>query len=406
MRDSTGAAPQEAEAPARSGRVPPEVLARRRAAERAVIRLAQLKVISEAVGQTARVLILGAWPCATGRFVNTTEVNYLAVLRGRVPETIRRHVRDLERDGWVRDYSLANGGRGVVRGVRYGIDMSGLIDRIAEVEEEAELRRKEERARAEARALLKPLKGRLRRLLRRPTGAALAQQAAELLSSIPRRFIGLTLAAMRLMIDTAERLLGATEAREPVDNLPSGPTETSDPSQDSAAPTNTQEDESIRRGPAGEDRDAHAGAPGREMATGNHATVQQRGDEGEATFDIGLREAMTLLPERLRAEVEETYGPDGPRGLWLGLNDAAAVVWHEVGGDEFTRQQVIGMLGPRQGAVLLLLVASRVVRTGTVPVRDVSAYAVVCTRKAVRGAFMWGSGLRSAVRAGRPTVPT
>lgn len=112
---------------------------------------------------------------------------------------------------------------------------------------------------------------------------------------------------------------------------------------------------------------------------------------------------MGLLPDGLRRDVEETYGGDGPRGLWLGLGDAASVVWQSAGGDEFTRERMIAALGPQQGAVLLLLVAARI-RTGTV--RDVSAYAGGCTMRAVRGAFMWGAGLRSAVRKGRSPVLT
>jgi DNA-binding Lrp family transcriptional regulator len=390
--------------------VPPAVLARRQAAERAVGRLTQLGIIGEAVGQTARVLILGAWPCATGRFVNTTEVNYLSALRGRSTETVRRHVRELEREGWVRDVSLANGGRGAVQGVRYGIDVSTLIERSAEVEGEAEQRRKAERAKAEARALLRLLKGRLRRLLHGVcrAGGVLAEEVADLLSGIPRRFGKLALAAMWSMIDAAERLLGSAEAQEAVDNRQRGPTRMGDRAEDPVGPTDTQDDESICKGSAGEDQTEVSGAPRRETTRRGHPPAQpERGAEAGATagatFDIGLREAMGLLPDGLRRDVEETYGGDGPRGLWLGLGDAASVVWQSAGGDEFTRGRMIAALGPQQGAVLLLLVAARI-RTGTV--RDVSAYAGGCTMRAVRGAFMWGAGLRSAVRKGRSPVLT
>ena len=405
MRDTTGAAPREAEAPTRGGRVPPEVLARRRAAERAVTRLTELKVITETVGRTAYVLIRGAWPCATGRLVNTTEANYLAALRNRSTSALQKHVQVLEEGGWVRNCTLANGARGSAQGVRFGIDVSGLIERLGEVEDEAERRREAERAKAEARALLKPLKGRLRRLLHCPRGAAFAERTAELLASIPRRFTDLTLGTMRSMIEAAERLLGAAEGREPVDNLSSGSTKTSDRARDLAGPTDTPEDESNRKGPAGENRTAGATAPENEAVTRSHAPGQRR-EESDTAFDIRLCEAMALVPEELRTEVEETYGPDGPRGLWLGLGDAAAVVWHRVGGDEATRRRVMAALGPQQGAVLLLLVAARAERSGMVPVHDVSAYATGCATKAIRGAFMWGSGLRSAVGARGSPVRT
>jgi hypothetical protein len=373
---------------------PREVWAKRNVVTSAAAQLRSAGVLSSTLEGTIRVLAAGAWPCASGRFVNAVEASHLAGLLGCTGETLRQHVRALEGAGWVRDVTMANGARTVVRGRRFGIDLTPLLDRAGEAESAARGHREELSAMGEERQRLRQLKGRLRRVVTAAEreGRIATAEAVAALAALPRRFHQLGLDALRRLAAAAAAALAALgRASEAHETDVRGHAKLCDRAPADLRPTNTSEERSMSRGPAGEDSGEARGTP--------ESSNTGRGEGG--VFDLRATELLALLPREMRETVEELYGGD-ERTLWEGVDQAAQALWCDAGGDARTRETVMAGLGQRQGAALLLLVHARTGRGG---VRDMGAYAVGCARRAAVGTFMWGAGARAALTRQEGRVP-
>lgn len=321
-----------------------------------------------------QVLATGARKCKTGGLVNGYSVRFLSEAFGRDRSTVNRILHKLEDQGWIVNRSAANGQRGFLNGVILGIDVSPVLDRADEVKE---FRRQRSRYLVEAdrlRSRLKSLKGQLRRFVERTQeqGLDIAEQAATLLASVPRRFCKLTIEDLKAMASSILEML-RTVKRESVGraNLqhPCGT--------DEEPNTDTLNKDNLSIGAAGEDQ-----------PSGNAANRTRTGAE----FDIELSEALKLLtPEEM--EDLELQQPRDANQMWWVLSGYAAHRFHLGGGCQQTTQRIFETLGLSQGTVLLLLVGEAAERG---VVRNAVSYARSCARKALDGQFMWGAGVRVA----------
>lgn len=357
---------------------------------------AMLRTISQAreaglmtarLADYAQHLALGSRACPmSGGRVNGFGVEHFCGKVHKERSTVNRMTRQLERDGWIIVRTPSNGLRGRSHSGRiYGIDLRPLIAREAEVLEAVEQCRAENREGRELRDTLRAEKGRVTRLLAAAEDAGQAEradQAAKMLSSIPRRFTKLTLDELRTMVDAVEQFFDDIEARDhqnPEAHEASGRAEMQHHDSNGATPnTNTKKRNIKSNKSAGE----KSGRSRREKPA------------SDSFADVQITEVLKTLDPAEMQELQN-FASEGPNMLWQGLQFLAVDRWHKRGGDHATCQALFAMLGEHPATVLLLLITDRA-QTGEV--RDLSRYAAACAVRARDGRFMWGAGVRAAAQ--------
>ncbi|NJM82278.1 MAG: hypothetical protein HC844_07115 [Tabrizicola sp.] len=334
-----------------------------------------LGIVRSRVHTVLEKLIVGARCCRSGALVNSQEVEHLCELIGCDRTTMWRSIRDLSDVGLVRNRTPRNGARYTTQGVLSGIDLTPLLDCSADLEAAQSARLSEASDKSKSRAELRGLKGELRRLADRNQSSALVEAAWECLTSIPERLTKLSLETIRALIALAKECLAqARGVANPscIAELQHGRCSTTEH-------THTDEKKRICKS-AGE-------------VTHDESAAHDYQTAG-ADFAVTVEEALMLLPKDLRRDIEEMYRGQAEL-VWREIYGYAAWKWSESGAVGDVPDQIARLLGERQAAVMTLL-ALNSAKDGHV--RDLARYAFGCARRATMGAFMWGRGLRSALR--------
>ncbi len=334
-----------------------------------------LGVVKSRVHTVLEKLIIGARCCRSGALVNTQEVEHLCELNGCDRTTMWRSIRVLSDRGLVRNRTPRNGARYTTQGILNGIDLTPLLDCSADLEAAHAARLAETIDKSRSRAELRGLKGELRRLAERNQSAGLAEAAWKCLLSIPERLTKLSLETMRSLIALAKDCLAQARALA----NPSCLAELQHGGCNGTEHTHTEQKKGICKS-AGEETRPETDAPYNEQAGAN--------------FTVSVDEAVLLLPKELRRDIEEMYRGQ-PDLVWREIYGYAVWRWSESGAGGDVPDQIARLLGERQAAVMMLLALDSA-KDGHV--RDLARYAFGCARRATMGAFMWGRGLRSALR--------
>ena len=315
------------------------------------------------------ILASGARFCKSGGFVNSNSVAFLSQAFERERSTVHRILRRLEEAGWIVDRTGARGQRFYSDGYHHGIDVSPILDREQEIKDFRRIRWERLTAMQKMRDQLKGLKGQLRRQIERlhGYGSTILEEATSLLDSIPRRFHKLTMDELVKFIESVAKMLEGASRES------TGHAQTQHQCCNDAEPyTDTHHSKKISNKLAGEEN------------------AETTGTE----FDIKLGDALKLLtPDEMVLLEEMVQDPRDLNDVMGRLRDIAGNRFTQSGGSMNAAARVFHGLGEYQGAVLLLLVSDAAKR-GTV--RNSVSYAISCARKALRGQFMWGAGVRVA----------
>lgn len=320
------------------------------------------------------ILASGARFCKSGAFVNSNTVQFLSQVLERDRSTVNRALRRLELGGWIINLSGKQGQRFHSNGYYHGIDVSPILEREAEIKDYRRIKYQQAVETGQLRDRLKGLKGQLRRQLDRLQEASsqFADKACELLTSIPRRFDRLSLEELQVMVSNIMNMLRSLS----IESVGHSQTQhqcctTGQPNTD----THNKDNLSIKSA-----KEKHT----------DETTVNK--NEAGAAFDIELSETLKLLTQDEMDDLK-TQNPQNAQDMWWILSGYAAHRYHFSGGCQATTQRIFSNLGLNQGTVLLLLV-SEAAQRGTV--RNTASYALSCARKALKGQFMWGAGVRVA----------
>lgn len=335
-----------------------------------------LGIVKSRVHTVLETLILGAQCCRSGALVNTQEVELLCELHGCDRTTMWRSICVLSDRGLVRNRTPRNGARYTTQGVLNGIDLTPLLDCSADLEAAQAARLAEAMQKSKSRAELRGLKGELRRLAERNQSEGLVEAALKCLMTIPERLSKLSLEVMQALIALAKECITQAQSL-----------------------ANLSRRAELQHGRCGVDEHTHTNKK-KEICkvAGEDAREENVAPDyrpAEADFAVTVEEALMLLPKDLRRDIDEMYR-DRPELMWREIYGYAAWKWSETGSGGGVPDQIARLLGERQAAVMMLLALTSA-KDGHV--RDLARYAFGCARRATTGAFMWGRGLRSAVRA-------
>ena len=313
-------------------------------------------------------LASGARFCKSGGFVNSNSVAFLSQAFERERSTVHRILRRLEDAGWIVNRTGARGQRFYSDGYHHGIDVSPILDREVEIKNFRRLRWERLASMQKKRDQLKGLKGQLRRLVERLEnfGSAMLDEATALLDSIPRRFHKLTIDELVKFIESIAKLLN--EASREI----SGHAKTQHQCCGDSKPyTDTHQSKEIS----------------------NKFAHEENMKSSDTEFDIHIGDTLKLLTTDEQVLLEELVQDPHDASDVLGrLRDIAGNRFAQNGGSMEAASRVFNDLGEYQGTVLLLLVSDAAKRGA---VRNSVAYAISCARKALRGQFMWGAGVRA-----------